>query len=244
MFEQSLVSQTHRKPWAMGVSLTMETAFVGALILWSVLHVDKLPPVDMHIMVPYPRTPDLKDAVKIVGHPEVVQRSAAITMPRPLVAPTHIPDRIAVVEEDLSIGSAPQLGSASGIQSPLTIGAGTGLLTEHAQVVPPPPLPKPVESAPRKPMLVSSGVAEAMILKRVIPAYPPLAKAMRVSGRVHLTGVIGKDGTIQNLQVVDGHPLLVKAAVDAVRQWIYRPTTLNGEPVDVIAPIEVNFVLQ
>ena len=57
-------------------------------------------------------------------------------------------------------------------------------------------------------------------------------------------GIIGKDGVIQNLQVIDGHPLLVKAAVDAVKQWLYRPTTLNGRPVDVMAPIEVNFVLQ
>ncbi len=86
-------------------------------------------------------------------------------------------------------------------------------------------------------------MADAMIVKRVMPLYPPLAKASRVSGKVHLMGIIGKDGTIQNLQVIDGHPLLMKAAVDAVKQWIYRPTTLNGDPVDVIAPIEVNFVL-
>jgi protein TonB len=84
---------------------------------------------------------------------------------------------------------------------------------------------------------------EAKILKRVIPVYPPLAKNARISGKVHLMSIIAKDGTIQKLEVLDGHPLLVGAALEAVRQWIYRPTLLNGEPVDVMAPIEVNFTL-
>ena len=73
--------------------------------------------------------------------------------------------------------------------------------------------------------------------------YPPLAKAMRVSGTVKLVGIIGRDGTVQDLRVVEGHPLLVKAAVEAVKQWRYRPTLLNGEPVEVTAPIDVRFVL-
>ena len=80
-------------------------------------------------------------------------------------------------------------------------------------------------------------------MKKVIPAYPPLARQARVSGTVQLIGVIAKDGTIQQLQVVGGHPLLVKAALDAVRQWIYRPTLLNGQAVEVIAPIDVIFTL-
>jgi protein TonB len=76
-----------------------------------------------------------------------------------------------------------------------------------------------------------------------MPIYPELAKRARISGAVHLIGVIGKDGTIQNLRVVDGHPLLVSAAIEAVRKWLYKPTLLSGEPVEVIAPIEVNFNL-
>ena len=82
-----------------------------------------------------------------------------------------------------------------------------------------------------------------MLLKKVVPIYPSLARQARVSGTVQLIGVIAKDGTIQQLQVVGGHPLLVKAAVDAVRQWIYRPTLLNGQAVEVIAPIDVIFTL-
>ena len=87
------------------------------------------------------------------------------------------------------------------------------------------------------------GVQMAKLINRVMPLYPPLAKSARISGVVHLIGIISKDGTIRNLQVVSGHPLLTKAAVDAVSQWVYKPTLLNNEAVEVIAPIDVNFTL-
>ena len=93
------------------------------------------------------------------------------------------------------------------------------------------------------PLRLGGNVMEAKILRRVMPVYPQLAKNARVSGKVHLMSIIAKDGTIQKLEVIDGHPLLIGAAMAAVKQWIYRPTLLNGEPVDVIAPIEVNFTL-
>jgi periplasmic protein TonB len=83
----------------------------------------------------------------------------------------------------------------------------------------------------------------AKLVKRVIPAYPPLARSARISGVVHLIGIIARDGSIRNLELVSGHPLLARAALEAVQQWIYKPTLLNGEPVEVIAPIEVNFTL-
>jgi protein TonB len=83
----------------------------------------------------------------------------------------------------------------------------------------------------------------AKLLRKVIPVYPPLARSARISGVVRLIGTIAKDGTIQNLQLVSGHPMLAQAAMEAVRQWIYKPTLLNGNAVEVIAPIEVNFTL-
>jgi periplasmic protein TonB len=106
-----------------------------------------------------------------------------------------------------------------------------------------PPHPPIVADAPRGPIRVSIGVQTAKLVKKVIPEYPPLAKTARISGVVHLLGVIAKDGTIQNLQLIGGHPLLAHAALEAVRQWIYQPTLLNGQPVEVIAPIDVNFTL-
>jgi len=83
----------------------------------------------------------------------------------------------------------------------------------------------------------------AKLLRKVIPEYPALARAARISGIVRLIGTIGEDGTIRNLLLVSGHPLLARAAMEAVGQWIYKPTLLNGKPVEVIAPIEVTFSL-
>lgn len=77
----------------------------------------------------------------------------------------------------------------------------------------------------------------------MVPEYPPLARQARISGVVRLIGTISKDGKIENLQVVSGHPLLAHAAIEAVKQWTYQPTLLNGMPVEVIAPIEVRFTL-
>ncbi len=83
----------------------------------------------------------------------------------------------------------------------------------------------------------------AKLLRKVIPEYPAPARSARISGIVRLIGTIGEDGTIRNLQLVSGHPLLARAAMEAVRQWLYKPTLLNGKPVEVIAPIEVTFSL-
>ncbi|HYL35616.1 MAG TPA: energy transducer TonB [Bryobacteraceae bacterium] len=114
---------------------------------------------------------------------------------------------------------------------------------EHAVIVRPPAEgPERPRPAPRL-VRVSQGVQMARLIKKVLPIYPPLAKSARVSGAVHLIGIIAKDGTIRNLQLVSGHPLLTSAAMEAVRQWVYQPTLLSGEPVEVIAPIEVNFTL-
>ena len=110
-----------------------------------------------------------------------------------------------------------------------------------ARVKPPEPALGP--RVPPGPRRVSQGVQMAKLMKMVTPEYPPLAKTARVSGVVHLIGIIAKDGTIQNLQLISGHPLLARAAMEAVKQWIYQPTLLNGEAVEVIAPIDVNFTL-
>ena len=90
---------------------------------------------------------------------------------------------------------------------------------------------------------MSIGVQAAKLIRQVKPVYPQLAKNARISGTVRLVAIIGKGGAIENLQVSAGHPLLVPAAVEAVKQWLYQPTLLSGEPVDVITQIEVNFTL-
>ena len=90
---------------------------------------------------------------------------------------------------------------------------------------------------------VGGNVQVANLVTKVNPVYPPLAKQARISGVVHLAAVISKDGTIQDLKVISGHPLLIPAALEAVKQWVYQPTLLNGEPVEVSTQIDVNFTL-
>jgi TonB family protein len=94
-----------------------------------------------------------------------------------------------------------------------------------------------------QPIKVGGNLQAANLVKRVTPVYPPLAKASHIQGTVRFTALIAKDGTVQNLQLISGHPLLVQAATEAVKRWVYRPTLLNGEPTEVITQIDVNFTL-
>lgn len=90
---------------------------------------------------------------------------------------------------------------------------------------------------------VGSNVQAANLIQKVTPKYPMEAKANRVQGVVQLQAVIGKDGTVQNLELISGDPLLVPSAVEAVKQWVYKPVLLNGEPVEVVTQIDVNYTL-
>jgi TonB family protein len=115
-------------------------------------------------------------------------------------------------------------------------------------VAPPPPPPPPpsaqaaLENPPSK-IKVGGNVQSMMIVTKVPPLYPALAKVAGVQGVVRLAVIIAKDGTVQAIHVLDGPPLLVQAAMDAVKQWVYKPTFLNGDPVAVETTIDVNFTL-
>jgi protein TonB len=85
--------------------------------------------------------------------------------------------------------------------------------------------------------------AESNIIYRVQPSFPPLARAARIQGAVRLRATISKTGTIENLSIVSGHPMLVASAIEAVKKWRYRPYLLNGEPIEVETEINVNFLL-
>jgi TonB family protein len=90
---------------------------------------------------------------------------------------------------------------------------------------------------------VGGNVAQTNLISKVEPVYPPLAKAARVQGMVRFDATIGPDGRIQNLHVVSGPPLLVNSALEAVKQWVYKPTLLNGQPVTVMTQVDVNYTL-
>jgi protein TonB len=90
---------------------------------------------------------------------------------------------------------------------------------------------------------VGGGVMESMLTSRTPPKYPEDAKQARIEGDVLLTAIIATDGSVQQLDVKSGHPLLASSAIQAVMQWKYRPTLLNGQPVEVVTSIHINFVL-
>jgi TonB family protein len=110
---------------------------------------------------------------------------------------------------------------------------------------PPPPLPNPAAldggGPPR--IRVGGNVQSTKLVFQPKPMYPPLAKQGRIQGTVQLHAVIGKDGAVQDLSVISGHPLLVGSALEAVRQWVYQPTLLNGSPTEVETEIDVNYTL-
>ena len=112
-----------------------------------------------------------------------------------------------------------------------------------AGAAPPPPPPPPQTTTVPQQIRVGGNVQMANLLSGPKPSYPPEAKTAQISGTVRLEAVLNKDGTVQSLTVLSGHPLLVQAALDAVKNWVYRPTLLNGQPVEVKTTIDINFTL-
>jgi tetratricopeptide (TPR) repeat protein len=142
------------------------------------------------------------------------------------------------------IGSllSPQVSIAS--RGGMAGGVLGGVLSGIPSVAPPPPPPPdPRASSANGPLAVGARIAAANLIKKVEPIYPPLAKAARVQGPVEFTTIIDKTGHVEKLILVQGHPLLVSAAKDAILQWEYRPVLMNGYPVEVITDVTVNFTL-
>jgi protein TonB len=170
------------------------------------------------------------------------------TVPGQIVAPSTIPPIAAViVDEPLETSG---YGVPGGIGTGERNGVPGGMLPSTPDLAPPAP---PVEAAPApaappvptapKQVVVGGRVKMARLIHRVEPLYPPLAREMRTSGVVELVGVIATDGRIRELKLLSGSPLLARAALEAVRQWVYEPTLLNGEPVELVATISVIFRL-
>jgi len=159
-----------------------------------------------------------------------------------LMAPREIPKNVSIIVEDPN-AALPSPAQVQGI--PGGIPGGIGGLGAIGVAPPPPPPPPPVKAVATQsgPLRVGGNVQAANLVKKITPVYPALAKSARIQGTVRFTAIIGKDGTIQNLQLVSGHPMLVQSATEAVKQWVYKPTLLNGEAVEVITQIDVNFTL-
>ena len=152
-----------------------------------------------------------------------------------LRTPTKIPEKVKMVKEE---EAPPSTGMMGGVQGGVPGGALSGVI--GGIIGSTANLPK--VAAPQR-IRVSQGVTEGNLLRKVQPTYPPLAKTARIQGSVILNALISKAGNIENLRVMSGHPMLVQSALDAVKQWKYKPYILNGEPVEVETTITVNFNL-
>ncbi len=162
--------------------------------------------------------------------------SSNISQGGQLLEPPTIPNSIANLNEQ-PMASSPDV-SGLGVEGGTdTSRHGVWRSVGTSVDVAPPPSP-----APAHPLIVSHW-AEGNLIYRVQPVYPPLARQARIRGTVELRAIVSKAGMIENLAVVSGHPMLVKSAVEAVRQWRYRPYLLNNDPIEVETEITVNFVL-
>ena len=222
-----------------------EVLLVGGMALVPLIYTEALPKAVWTevLRLPSPPPPPAP-AIGTQARPRATRRLSSDEI---LKAPPSIPPTIAQVHDEplppVEVGSA-SIGVPGGINGGQE---GTGLdpvmqnILKNAQPQPPPPQ----MSRAGQPQRIRPGgnVVPPKLIYQPKPEYPELARITRTEGAVELEAIIGKDGTIEELKVLRGHHLLVKAAVDAVRQWRYQPTLLNGEPIEVITEITVNFKL-
>ncbi len=157
-----------------------------------------------------------------------------------LRTPTKIPQKVQMIKED---EAPPPTMAASGVVGGVPGGIPGGQMGGViGGIISSTPVAVPKVATPQR-VRVSAGVTSGLLIRRVQPVYPPLARQARIQGQVLLRAQIGKDGSIQNLQLISGHPMLVQSALDAVKQWKYKPYLLNGEPVEVDTEVQVNFTL-
>ncbi|HXM23805.1 MAG TPA: energy transducer TonB [Terriglobales bacterium] len=242
MFADSLLdtpwADRSRRGWTTLVSFALQAAAAGGLLLLPLFYTQGLPQFQLMAALVAPAPPPAPPAPGPLRNEH--QTTSNVSSEGKMIAPRSVPREILQVDEP----NAPPPVDIGGLSVPGSTGnsmARSGVLDSIGRgvnVIVPPPPPAPSTRPPRV-----SRMMEGNLIYRVQPQYPPLARQARVQGIVVLRAMITREGKIENLQVVSGHPLLVKSAMDAVLQWRYRPYYLNGEPVEVGTQVTVNFTL-
>src|SRR5271163_4697537 len=242
MFAASIIetswAQRSRRSWTTLTSFGLQAVVIGLLLLIPLLTTVGLPSartISTPISAGRPDPGPVRQSHSSPGGAvHVIPVTTAIMMPTRI--PSSIPHGGDTPQEPAGEG-------CTGICGPVGIisGAGGGpgiqsLLPGERTILP------TLRAQPEHPFRTSR-MLEGSLIRRVEPAYPQLAKAARIQGSVVLFAVISKAGTIENLRLVSGHPMLAPAAIDAVSQWRYRPYILNNEPIEVETRITVNFIL-
>lgn len=240
MFETAMVDQSNgRGALSFSSSLLLQCGVVSGFLAIGLLMPVAQPELpEINIPAPAPR---FREAIRVIS--TSFERSVAAspvrrftyTPPSTTNSAVAAPAQGRVDFSGLPIATSNSVGIPDGVMGAF----------EVPKVVPP---PAPVVSEVAKPLpptrlQVGGSVLASKILQRPQPVYPELARRARIEGVVTLHGIITREGRIGQLRILSGHPLLVKAAFDAVSQWVYSPTLLNGQPVEVEAPIEVRFSL-
>ncbi len=243
MFEDSLIESGGRLKTQRGrtsaVAFVLEVMIIGVMVLIPLIFTEALPKGQMMFLLvaPQPPPPPPPPAAAVVQHVKVVQTDI---VNGELRTPTKIPKQIKMIQEDEapppSMASAGVVGGVPGGVPGGSMGGVIGSVLSST------PVAVPKIATPQR-VRVSSGVSTGLLIRKVPPTYPPLARQARIQGVVVLQAQISKEGNIQNLQLISGHPMLAPAAIEAVKQWKYKPYLLNGEPVEVDTQVQVNFTL-
>ena len=250
MFETMWAQEKTARGWAMPASLMVQVLVVSGALLMPLVFIEPLPPVELRDItataMPLLPAPD-RGPGRASPHTGW-SVSSVPGAPRPaFVAPSRVPATIPSFFDEGPAAPVPSGIGNPGVPAGTTEGFIGGLGIRPGGAPPetigrPKETPKPAPSP--APLRVGGKVRQPVLLYEVRPVYPSLARAARISGVVRMEAIIARDGGIHALRVASGHPLLTGAAVEAVRQWRYRPTYLNDDPVEVILQIEVNFNLQ
>jgi protein TonB len=242
LVESSAVRKKTNKPWTVVLSTGLQVAIVCIFILIPLIYTEALPKAMLTTLLVAPPPPPPPPPPPAAAPVKIVKPVARLIQAGKLVTPTAIPKQINIIKEaelPPEVGSVGVTGGVpGGVPGGQVGGVLGGIIGGVGNSAPPPP---PKETPKRIP--VGGNVQRASLLRQVQPLYPPLAKQARIQGTVRLHAIIAKDGTIQQLEVMSGHALLQQSALDAVRQWRYRPTLLNNEPVEVDTTIDVIFTL-
>jgi protein TonB len=240
LVESSVVRTKTNKPWTVALSAIIQVGILIVFVLIPLIYTEALPKqlLTTFLVAPAPPPPPPPPAAAVQ---RIVKPVARLIQAGKMMAPTVIPKKVEMIKEEEMPPDVGAVGVVGGVPGGIAGGSAGGVLGGIIGGVGsgPPPPPKPTASRIR----VGGNVQAAKMLRQIQPVYPQIAKTAHVQGTVMLHAVIAKDGSVQELTYVSGPPLLMKSAMDAVRQWRYQPTLLNGEPVEVDTTISVIFTL-
>lgn len=244
MFEDSLLESGGRLRTKRGMTTTLsfvlQICLVGILVLIPLLYTEALPKQQLMTFLVAPPPPPPPPPPPAAVPQRVVKVVQTDIINGELRTPTKIPKKVEMIKEE---EAPPPVMSAAGVVGGVPGGVPGGQMGGViGGIISSTPVAVPKVATPQR-VRVSQGVSQGLLIHRVQPMYPPLARQARIQGTVVLQAEISKDGTIENLRLISGHPMLAPSAIEAVKQWRYKPYFLNGEPVAVETQITVNFTL-